>query len=152
MAGQRKIVVGVDGSKQSEAALWWALREITATDQLRAVLVRAKPKLLPGTSYAIQPHGRRPVGREEDYADLLRTTVQKIRESLDNAPPVTEAVVDGDPGTELVKESAHADLLVVGSHGARLSDVLIGSVAVRCIQRAHCPVVVITPEAARRPA
>ncbi|WP_027945468.1 universal stress protein [Amycolatopsis taiwanensis] len=151
MTGQRKIVVGVDGSNQSEAALRWALEEATAhSDQVRAVLVRARAELLPGTSYAIQPYGRRPVGEDEEYSDRLRTTVQKVRETLDNPPPVIEAVLNGDPAAELVKESAHADLLVIGSHGARLRDVLIGSVAVWCVRHAHCPVLVITNEAAQQ--
>ncbi|HVV29690.1 MAG TPA: universal stress protein, partial [Mycobacteriales bacterium] len=120
-------------------------------DTVRAVLIRARGDLLPGTSFAIQPHGRRPVGRDEDYAALLHSTVRKATESLETPPPVAEVVADGDPATELVKQSADGDLLVVGSHGARLlTEVLVGSVATHCVRHAHCPVVVITTESAHR--
>lgn len=148
----RTIVVGVDGSPQSDAALRWALAEASAKqDTVRAVLVRARDDLLPGTSFAMQPHGRRPAGPDEDYAALLHTTVQKATASLQKAPPIVEIVVDGDPATELVKQSGDGDLLVVGSHGARLlTEVLVGSVATSCVRHARCPVVVITTEAARR--
>lgn len=153
MAGNRKIVVGVDGSPQSEAALRWAIGEaLPGKDQVRAVLVRARDELLPGTSYAIQPHGRRPTRRDEDYTDLLRTTVRKALNGLPAPPPMTEVVAEGDPATELIKQSTDADLLVVGSHGARLiSELLVGSVATQCVRHAHCPVVVISTESAQRP-
>ncbi|WAL63276.1 universal stress protein [Amycolatopsis cynarae] len=151
MTSQRTIVVGVDGSVQSEAALRWALQEAAGHDRVRAVLVRAREDLLPGTSYAIQPHGRRPVEQDEDYATLLHSTVTKAAGQEGQAPPPTEVVAIGDPATELIKESATADLLVVGSHGARpLGELLVGSVATQCVRHAHCPVVVITTESTHR--
>lgn len=152
MAPKRKIVVGVDGSPQSEAALRWAIQEaVPERDEVRAVLVRVRDDLLPGTSYAMQPHGRRPVGPSPEYAELLRTTVHRALQGHQVPPTVTEAVADGDPATELVKEAKDADLLVVGSHGARpITEVLLGSATVHCVRHAHCPVVVITTEAAQR--
>ncbi|NKQ51820.1 universal stress protein [Amycolatopsis sp. K13G38] len=152
MSNQRKIIVGVDGSPQSEAALRWAVAEATQEgDEVRAVLVRARDELLPGTSYAIQPHGRRPVSRDEDYAGLLHSTVGKVLEHLEKTPHVTEIVTDGDPATELIKESTYADLLVLGSHGARMiSELLLGSVTTQCVRHAPCPVVVITADSAQR--
>ncbi|TNC24811.1 universal stress protein [Amycolatopsis alkalitolerans] len=150
MTRTRTLVVGVDGSPQSEAALRWAITEATpGNDSVRAVLVRARDDLLPGTSYAIQPHGRRPVARDEDYAALLRATVEKALQGQENPPAVEEIIADGDPGTELIKESAAADLLVVGSHGARLvTELLVGSVATQCVRHAHCPVVVLPSQTA----
>jgi len=56
-----------------------------------------------------------------------------------------------DPATELVKASAHADLLVLGSHGARMiSELLLGSVTTQCVRHAPRPVVVITADSAQR--
>lgn len=152
MASQRKIIVGVDGSPQSEAALRWAVDEATRNgDEVRAVLVRARDELLPGTSYAMQPYGRRPVARDDDYAGLLHSTVRKVVEHVEKPPPVTEIVADGDPATELIKETSHADLLVVGSHGARvISELLLGSVTTQCVRHAPRPVVVITADSAQR--
>lgn len=152
MTGTRKLVVGVDGSPQSEAALRWALGEAAAhRDEVRAILVRARDDLLPGTSYTFQPHGRRPVGPDGEYAGLLHATVEKAAQHQENPPRVTEIVTDGDPATELIKASAAADLLVVGSHGARLvTELLLGGVTTQCVRHAHCPVVVLTAESAQR--
>ena len=50
------------------------------------------------------------------------------------------------PGHLLVHEAAHADVLVVGSHGhghAGLGGVLLGSVTEYCVRHAKCPVAVI---------
>ncbi|MTD59606.1 universal stress protein [Amycolatopsis pithecellobii] len=152
MTRKGKIIVGVDGSTQSEAALRWAIDEArTDGAQVRAVLVRSREDLLPGTSYSMQAHGRRPVGEDEDYAHLLRATVEKSLSDKENLPEIHGVVTDGDPATELIKESGDADLLVVGSHGARmLTELLLGSVATQCVRHAHCPVVVLTGEAAQR--
>ncbi|KAA9160216.1 universal stress protein [Amycolatopsis acidicola] len=152
MSAKRKIVVGVDGSPQSEAALRWALGEaVPERDEVRAVLVRARDDLLPGTSYAIQPHGRRPVGPAPEYADLLHSTVRGALRTMENPPEASETLTDGDPATELVKEAKDADLLVVGSHGSRpIAEILVGSVATRCVRHAHCPVVVIPAAATSR--
>lgn len=152
MSNPRKIVVGVDGSSQSEAALRWAIHEaVREGDQVRAVLVRGQEDLLPGTSFATQPHGRRPVPDESDYVERLRASVAAARDELPSPPPVTNVLLSGIPATVLIKESQNADLLVVGSHGARqLSELLLGSVATQCVRHAHCPVVVITAESAQR--
>ncbi|WP_020420173.1 universal stress protein [Amycolatopsis sp. ATCC 39116] len=148
MSESRTIVVGVDGSAQSRAALRWALQEARPGDRVRAMLVRVRDELLPGTSYAIQPHGRIPVGEDSAYAGLLHSTVQETRGP--GAPEVEEVVLSGDPATELNKASADADLLVVGSHGARpLTELLLGSVATQVVRHAHCPVVVMTAHAAQ---
>jgi nucleotide-binding universal stress UspA family protein len=43
-----------------------------------------------------------------------------------------------------------ADLLVVGTHGRKgVSHLLLGSVAERLVRTAHCPVLVVRPEAAQ---
>lgn len=152
MTKPRKFVVGVDGSAQSEAALRWALDEAApGRDTVRAVLVRARPDLLPGTSYAIQPHGRKPTDQDEDYAALLRTTIDKQLAQRACAPEIETVVAVGDPATELIKESGDADLLAIGSHGASpVAELLLGGVATRCVRHSRCPVVVLTADAARR--
>jgi len=141
----RVIVVGVDGSQRGDAALQWALTVGTHPgDTVRAILVRPRDILLPGTSFAIQPHGRLP---ERDYS--LTDHVARIRDGIADAPDVETTTVHGDPATELVTATADAELLVIGSHhGNAVSDLVLGSVARECVRHSRCPIVVITPEAA----
>ena len=48
------------------------------------------------------------------------------------------------PNSALIRESAGADLLVVGSRGlGGFKGLLLGSVSRKCVQRAKCPVVVV---------
>lgn len=55
-------------------------------------------------------------------------------------------MVTGSPAGVLVKRSAQADLLVVGSRGlGGLKGMLLGSVGHHCAAHAHCPVVIVHP-------
>jgi nucleotide-binding universal stress UspA family protein len=141
----RVIVVGTDGSERGDAALRWALEVgAHAGDTVRAILVRPRDTLLPGTSFTIQPHGRVP---EQAYS--LEEHIAGLR--IDTAATLETRTVHGDPATELVTASADADLLVLGTHrGGALADLVLGSVGRECVRFSRCPVVVITPEAAHR--
>ena len=60
--------------------------------------------------------------------------------------------LEGDARRALVRESADADLLVVGSHRAPISATVLGSVSLYCTLRARCPVVVLPKTGVRRSA
>ncbi|MFD8498422.1 universal stress protein [Amycolatopsis sp. NPDC059657] len=144
------IVVGMDGSRQSEAALRWAIEEAGYRQgRVLALMVRPNAALLPGTSFAPQPHGRLPV-LEATYP--LPARIAAIRDEITGAAPVDATVLTGDPTAELVAASENADLLVVGAHrhGGAVGEILLGSVAAHCVRHAKCPVVVITPEASAK--
>lgn len=143
------VVVGVDGSLAGEKALRWAVREAARRgDPVRAVSVLAKDDLLPGTSFAVQPYGRRPARDEDEAHEQLHASVRAAIEGVTDTPEITETVVSGDPATELITESIEADLVVVGTHGHNpVAEALLGSVATDCLRHAHCPVVVVTPRA-----
>jgi nucleotide-binding universal stress UspA family protein len=145
----RVIIVGVDGSHESEAALRWTMTTgAQPGDTVRAIMVHPSDDLLPGTSFAIQPHGRRPSPAHE-YP--LADHVTGLRQEIPGSPDVVTVVTRGDPSTELITASADADLLVVGTHQhSAMGEVLLGSVSRECVQYSRCPVVVITPEAAHR--
>ncbi|WP_199432258.1 universal stress protein [Qaidamihabitans albus] len=138
----RTIIAGVDGSPAGARALRWAVSEAGRRGgEVHAITVRERDELLPGTSFAIQPHGRRPVADEATERAHLHS---QVLAAGGEGVPVTETVVTGDPATELIKASADADLLVVGSHGhGPLSEVLLGSAAADCVRHAQCPVVLI---------
>ncbi|UOX90652.1 universal stress protein [Amycolatopsis sp. FBCC-B4732] len=141
----RVIVVGTDGTPRGDAALRWALEiGAHAGDTVRAILVRPRDTLLPGTSFTIQPHGRVP---EAGYS--LDEHMREL--GISSAAAVETRTVHGDPATELVTASADADLLVLGTHrGGVMADLVLGSVGRECVRYSRCPVVVITPEAAHR--
>jgi nucleotide-binding universal stress UspA family protein len=57
---------------------------------------------------------------------------------------VTTRVMEGSPAAVLAEVSQGAAMLVVGAHGHRgLTRALLGSVSKGCLQKAHCPVVVV---------
>src|SRR4051794_25690798 len=133
------IVVGVDGSPSSKAALRWALDQARLTKaRLRAVIAWEVP---PYTGWGVLAH--------EDFGaaagKLLR---QSVEEALGYDLPldveVVETRVAGHSPQVLIDQSAHAALLVVGSRGhGGFAGTLLGSVSQLCLQHAHCPFVVI---------
>ena len=138
------IVVGVDGSPNSERALDWAMQEaITRHAPLTVVAVHAVPK-----SY----WGNIPVvgSADEPLLEELRKSVEELTERaasrLSDASPASVNIraVSGFPVQELLAASQDADLLVVGSRGAGgFARLLIGSVSSQVAQHATCPVVIL---------
>lgn len=138
------IVVGVDGSPNSEHALDWAMQEAAIRHaSLTVVAVHAVPK-----SY----WGHIPVVGQADTPALaeLRSGVEEMTQHAASRigdaspPPVNIRAVSGFPVEELLATSQDADLLVVGSRGAGgFARLLVGSVSSQVMHHATCPVVVI---------
>jgi nucleotide-binding universal stress UspA family protein len=134
------IVVGVDGSDGSRAALRWAAHQAAVTgSRLHAVMTFHVPFGMYG--YQL------PTTVEHDVrTDSQQALADVVREVLGDAPGVDVAasVVDGAPAPTLIEASREADLLVVGSrgHGAFVG-MLLGSVTQHCVSNAACPVVVV---------
>jgi nucleotide-binding universal stress UspA family protein len=138
---QRTIVVGVDGSPASRAALRWAMDMAETQDvSVTAVAVqRRAPAFMPATSMALLPHGTAPETAPETRAERLHTLVEQTGHH-----EVTEQLITGDPARELTRMTRPNDLLVVGSHGALTAmSSLLGSVTMACLRHARCPVVVV---------
>ncbi|QWF84472.1 universal stress protein [Amycolatopsis sp. CA-230715] len=148
-SARRLVVVGVDGSEQSVAALRWALTEGSRPgDTIRAITVIGSDDLLPGTSFAVQPYGRHPV---PPLGFSLTELVTELRREGLGDRYLEADTGRGDPATALLTAAAEADLLAVGTHrGGAVKELLMGSVATECVRRASCPVTVINPVAAKR--
>ena len=145
----KPVIVGVDGSEESRAALRWSADEAVARGaRLEVVCAWDLPFSGLATSYSPGPAGlpdRREVARRAESA-----VEETLREVLaDDPPPDIDRVVEaGDPATVLLRRSEGADLLVVGSRGhGGFSRLLIGSVSEKCVRYASCSVVVIRPGA-----
>jgi nucleotide-binding universal stress UspA family protein len=144
-AGRQRIVVGVDDSEPAAAALRWALEE----GVLRQATVEVVHSWSPPVSalpFGATLHLR---GNEEEIDALARASVDELVDGalaeMDAQPPeVLRTILPGAPALTLVDVAESADLLVVGSHGRTgLSRLVIGSVAMACVQHAPCPVVVV---------
>jgi nucleotide-binding universal stress UspA family protein len=138
---QPKIVVGINGSMASQAALRWAAAE----GLLRGARVEAV--------YAWEWSG----GLRAHYAPLSNRTSREDerRAALDMATQavgelgvnhLTPMVVEGPPAQVLLRSTAGADLLVLGAQEAEAEPYpVINPVVSACLLRAHCPVVVVLP-------
>ena len=132
-----RIVVGVDGSEHSNAALRWALAEAEQhSDSLvTAVLSWQVPFLsFPGAFDREQ--------LEKAYKNFLIETVSAIAPTP--AVPLETLVAEGDPTESLVEASKDANLLVLGTRGrSPFAGLLLGSVSQGAAASAHCPVVLV---------
>jgi nucleotide-binding universal stress UspA family protein len=138
--GQPRVIVGVDGSPYSAAALAWAAADAQLRDTRLAVITvygRNTPRPAPAGSTQAPPGGTEHACRDMQ-ARLLRSLPTGA------IPPVISLVLPGDPVRVLTQAAGTDDVLVVGTRGrSPLRSLLLGSVAQGCAERAPCPVVVI---------
>lgn len=149
MNGRATVVVGVDGSAGSRTALRFALEDAAR----RGAVLRAV-RVFPPVEYWVGEWGVSPERvTAEIQADLQEQTRKMIDEVVGQrsalaAVPVEVRVLSGRTAPVLLEQSRGADLLVVGNrgHGEAVS-MLLGSVGLKCVLHATCPVTVV-----RRPA
>jgi nucleotide-binding universal stress UspA family protein len=142
----KRIVVGIDDSPGARAALRWAL------DLAPVVGAEVEAVLVYNFELAWVDVGS---DYQATWMQHAATRAQeKLRGFIDEAAPeprpvpIRPLVVEGTPAAALIAIAEHADLLVVGSRGrGGFVGLLLGSVSQRCVEHAHCPVVVVpTPE------
>jgi nucleotide-binding universal stress UspA family protein len=134
------VVVGVDDSPQSAAALRWAAAHAAATHaELTLVHVWA---LEPSDMYG-------PTGDIRDAAlpDIRKRLVDMVTAAIgpSTGPAAwTLDIVQGPPGPTLVRRAREAALLVVGTgEHAGVRRLVNGSVSHYCLSHAHGPVVAV---------
>jgi nucleotide-binding universal stress UspA family protein len=138
-----RIVVGVDGSDASMAALDFAF-ELASTEFKPLAIVHAWGAA--GVYRDLMSYEVRLETAEEHelmVAESIAGYAEKYPDVL-----VTQHQDEEDPSRTLVTASEDADTIVVGSRGRRdAKAVLFGSVSRFVVEHAHCPVIVV-----RRPA
>ncbi len=140
---QRRIVVGVDGSDTSRAALRWAMRQASLTGSaVDAVIAWHYPVMAGGFGWVVVS--------ETDITDFKELAAKQLAEVIaDEVDPglevrVRSSVVEGNAAQVLLEAAAGADLLVVGSRGhGGFTSALLGSVSQHCAHLAPCPIVII---------
>jgi nucleotide-binding universal stress UspA family protein len=131
------IVVGVDGSKPSAAALDWAIDEASRR-HLPLLLCYARPIDVQGPTSETTFSPSSPEGDA-----VLGQAVDRVR-SLAPGVPVSTATAFGSPGPVLVDASRDAALVVVGARGrGTLASAMLGSTSIDVAAHARCPVMVV---------
>ena len=142
--GAPRIVVGVDGSPGSYAALRWAAgqaRRIGGAIDAVYVLEPVVPLDFTGAGYiAVAQLDTRAL--HASGQELLRKVLAEV--GVDKSVPVHPVVVEhSNPGQALVRAATKASMLVVGAHHHHGLGLLLGSTGANCVRKATCPVVVI---------
>jgi nucleotide-binding universal stress UspA family protein len=147
---RNEIVVGLDDSASSRAALTWAAehaRNVGAV--LRAVHALDWPIGLTAAGFPA------PV----DFMNLSRTELedsyrQKYTALFDAVSPAPDWILQfasGNPGRVLVQQAKDAQVLVVGTREhVGLGRLVSGSVSHFCLSHAVCPVIAVPPPASDR--
>lgn len=139
-----RIVVGVDGSAHSLAALRWAFDEaVLRGADLQVVMAWDLPEAFGVELGSAAAFGDAATEIERAHAARLERAV----DSLGAGPGgmrIERVLLQEDAAGALVRTARGADLLVVGSrgHGA-IRRMVLGSVSAACVAHAPCPVAVI---------
>jgi nucleotide-binding universal stress UspA family protein len=141
-----KILLAVDASKFSRAAIQAVIRGFRAGTEVRVLHV-----LEPIAAYFsadLFPHFVPHIAKlEEDRRKQAQELIKRIAAKLRKAGfRATELVDWGDPKSTIIARAAEwkADLIVLGSHGLKgLNRLLMGSVSEAVIRHAPCSVQVV---------
>jgi nucleotide-binding universal stress UspA family protein len=140
----RPIVVAVDGSAHSNAAVKWAARESV----LRKAPVKLVHAITPGLG-TWETSGPNPDMDQwhRDNAKVILADAEAIFKAAHDdsaAIDLETALVESSAVPAVIEASAGAQLIVVGSRGlGHVGRLLLGSVSSSLIHHAHCPVAVI---------
>ena len=154
------IVVGVDGSPGSDAALRWALDEARLRgSKLQVVHAYEPPSAfiteaglgvggVPSPPVSADAEGRLREAAEAAARDVIEQALQ--RAAGETAPTEIEVTpAQGSAARTLLEAAEGAELLVVGSRGrGGFLGLLLGSVSQQCAQHPPCPVVILPSDEA----
>jgi nucleotide-binding universal stress UspA family protein len=133
-----RVIVGVDGSPQAEAALRWAAR--IAKAEGASIQVVCAWEYATGYGWATVPMG---YSLEDDMKELAQTSINAV---FGDTPPVdlSVSVVEANPAQALIAAGKNALMIVVGSRGrGGFAGLLLGSVSQKVAEHASCSVLVI---------
>lgn len=145
-----KVLVAIDGSKNSLEALRWAIKIIAGSDKSEIVMVNAQPSFQ-------TVHSKRLFSQSDlrEYQELLfEESVAEAKKILDaQSIPYTLELLVGDPKQCIVdrvlesqKTDEPIDMIVMGSRGLGPIRSVLGGVSYGVIQAAICPVTIIPPK------
>ncbi|MEV8093289.1 universal stress protein [Kitasatospora sp. NPDC085879] len=137
--GAPRIVVGVDGSPASVAALRWAARQAELTGAVLDTVI--------AWQYPVGYGWPAPVVQGFDFEGNARAGLAEAVAAATGESPgveIEQHVVQDHPAAALLRAADGASLLVVGNRGyGGFAEALLGSVSQHCVHHARCPVVVV---------
>ena len=142
-----KVLVAIDGSKNSIEALHWAIRTVTGADNAHIVAVNAQPSFQ-------TVHSKRLFSQEDlrEYQELLfeESVVEAKAILAAQDIPYTLELLVGDPKQCIIdrvlasqKTDDPIDMVIMGSRGLGPIRSVLGGVSYGVIQAAICPVTII---------
>jgi nucleotide-binding universal stress UspA family protein len=139
----QRVVVGLDGSPGSSPALRFAFEEARRRGTGVTAVHTWQPDVrTPSAEWWPED----PIRSEVDERVVASESLAGFREEFPEVD-VRVHVARQDAAAELVRLSAGAGLLVVGSRGrGPVATAVLGSVSATVLRKAHCPVAVVHPE------
>lgn len=136
---QPAVVVGIDGSESSVKALREGRRIAEALGvPLEAVAVWQQSHSM--YDFYQSQSGWTP----ESEIEKLLTDASEAAFGSDQPARYTKTVLKGTPTRGLIRHSAGAEMLVLGSRGhGGFAGLLLGSVSSACVAHATCPVLIV---------
>ena len=141
--GRGPVVVGVDGSSASEAAVAFAFQEASAR-QTDLIAVHAWHSQQAGSGYPDFPTPAEITQIEDGEHALLSQRLAGWRETYPDVE-VHRRVIFGRSTPALLDFGESAQLVAVGSRGRGYNSRLLGSTSNALILQCECPVVVASP-------
>ena len=144
-----KIIIGINGSKQSDAAIEACGKFIKSAAQIKIIsvieqnyMIGAEPFVVAAELYAEVEANERKLA-----AERVKNAENKLREMFNGTETeIISEILSGNPSQKIVEEAeiAKADLIIVGSHGYGFWErAMIGSVSDSVIHHAPCSVLVV---------
>jgi nucleotide-binding universal stress UspA family protein len=100
----------------------------------------------PGDAMIGSPYGED--YQEKAFVDSKHKVDQLVADSKQLCPGSNGEVVGGDPVNRIVEyaEKKKADLIIIGTHGAKgLEKMILGNVAEHVLRKSPCPVLIMNP-------
>lgn len=140
MRPRNQILIGVDGSAESDAGVRWGVREAAHRGAAVKIVHVCDSSLMYGRMTSA-------IGAVVDEDEFGRPMVDKAlaeAATVDPQVPAHGAVLHGSPTGVLLDLTSEMDLVVIGTRGrGAISELLLGTVSHRLLAHADCPVVVV---------
>ena len=137
----KRILVAVDGSPSSEAAVEFVTAEWPDAEIVLLHVIDPVESSYRGSALPTEAEAWYETARADAEEELATFAVQVERETGET--PET-AVVVGRPASSIVEAAADVDHVAMGSHGRTgVSRIVLGSVAEAVVRRSPVPVTIV---------